>query len=141
MESLSLLISAIALFTTQLTVQPTQTTAQTTTEAIPLERQPRGEYYYENTAAGRPRYLLLRHTSRTVIGIDMQPIGAPMCFRGWLEDDRVVNAIALRPPYQPDSRLSRAPVLLDLTDYQPATAEPSQADRAALRSCINFFWR
>ncbi|NEQ27193.1 MAG: hypothetical protein F6K28_50945 [Microcoleus sp. SIO2G3] len=111
-------------------------------QASSVEMLPTGEYYYESTGAGRPQYVLLRKAGRTVIGVDLQAIGEPVCFRGWLEGDAVVNATWMLPPYQPDSRLTHEDgVLLDLTSYRPATDTPSREERAALRSCIHFFWR
>lgn len=124
---LSPLLSAIAVFVAQSTS---------------FETLPRGEYYYVHLTTGRPQHVLLRKAGRTVIGVDLQPIGEPMCFRGWFDGDRVVNATWLRPPYQPDSRLTHETgTLLDLTGYQPATTPPSDRDQAALQSCMNFFWR
>lgn len=107
-----------------------------------LEMLPTGEYYYESSGAGRPQHVLLRKVGRTTIGVDLQTIGDPICFRGWLDGNAIVNATWMLPPYQPDSRLTREDgVFLDLTSYRPAIDTPSEADRAALRSCLQFFWR
>lgn len=107
-----------------------------------LEMLPTGEYYYESAGTGRPQQVLLRKVGRTTIGVNLQAIGEPVCFRGWLEENAIVNATWMLPPYQPDSRLMHEDgVLLDLSAYRPAIDPPSAADRAALRSCIQFFWR
>lgn len=107
-----------------------------------LEMLPTGEYYYESSGAGRTEHVLLRKVGRTTIGVNLQAIGEPVCFRGWLEGNAIVNATWMLPPYQPDARLIHEDgVLLDLTAYRPSGGSPSEDDRAALRSCIQFFWR
>lgn len=107
-----------------------------------LEMLPTGEYYYESSGAGRTSYVLLRKVGRTTIGVDLQAIGDPICFRGWLDGNAVVNATWMLPPYQPDARLMHEDgVLLDLSAYRPAIDSPRAIDRAALRSCMQFFWR
>ncbi|MBD2089706.1 hypothetical protein H6F67_07550 [Microcoleus sp. FACHB-1515] len=107
-----------------------------------LETLPTGEYYYESTGAGRPQHVLLRKVGRTTIGVDLQAIGDPVCFRGWLDGNMIVNATWMLPPYQPDARLMHEDgVLLDLSAYRPAIDSPSAADQDALRSCMQFFWR
>lgn len=104
-----------------------------------LEMLPTGEYYYESSGAGRTSHVLLRKVGRTTIGVDLQAIGDPICFRGWLDGNTVVNATWMLPPYQPDSRLRHEDgILLDLTAYRPAIDSPSETDRAALRSCLQF---
>ena len=137
MKFLPLLLPVLSI----LTVQSARSQA-VSLQAVSLQERPTGEYYYESTGAGRPQHVLLRKAGRTVIGVDLQAIGDPVCFRGWLEGDRIVNATWLLPPYQPDARLRHtAGVMLDLASYRPVSDRASEPERDALRSCMNFFWR
>jgi len=132
MKFLPLLLPVMAILTVQ----------SARSQVVSLQEKPTGEYYYESTGSGRPQHVLLRKAGRTVIGVDLQAIGDPVCFRGWLEGDRIVNATWLLPPYQPDARLTHTEgVMLDLASYHPVSDRPSAPDREALRSCMNFFWR
>ncbi len=137
MKFLHLLLPVLAIFTAQ-----SAGSQAVSLQAVSLQEMPTGEYYYSSTSAGRPQHVLLRKAGRTVIGIDLQAIEDPVCFRGWLEGDRIVNTTWLLPPYQPDARLRHtAGVMLDLATYQSLSDSPSDRDREALRSCMNFFWR
>ncbi|NJL21623.1 MAG: hypothetical protein HC895_13685 [Leptolyngbyaceae cyanobacterium SM1_3_5] len=102
-----------------------------------LEMLPMGEYYYERTGAGRPQHVLLRKVGRTTIGVDLQAIGEPICFRGWLDGNTVVNATWMLPPYQPDSRLMREDgVFLDLNTYRRrSTVRARRSRRLCDRVC------
>ena len=132
MKFLPLLLPVMAILTVQ----------SARSQVVSLQEKPTGEYYYESTGSGRPQHVLLRKAGRTVIGVDLQAIGDPVCFRGWLEGDRIVNATWLLPLYQPDARLTHTEgVMLDLASYHPVSDRPSAPDREALRSCMNFFWR
>ena len=132
MKFLPLLLPVMAILTVQ----------SARSQVVSLQEKPTGEYYYESTGSGRPQHVLLRKAGRTVIGVDLQAIGDPVCFRGWLEGDRIVNATWLLPLYQPDARLTHTEgVMLDLASYRLVSDRPSRSDQDALRSCMNFFWR
>jgi hypothetical protein len=110
-----------------------------------LENLPTGEYRYERIAGagrGRPAYVLLRKVGTTVIGLDARSLREQACFRGFIQDNQIVTATRIFPPYQPDSRWEHIEgLMVDLEQYQRVDREDSEADRAALQTCIEFFWR
>lgn len=109
-----------------------------------LENLPTGEYYYEKigTREGVPsQAILLRKAGRTVIGVQIRSASNNPCFRGFAENNRIVNATRVFPPYNPASRSDFREELLDLDQYILVEREVSQGDRATLQTCIQFFWR
>lgn len=139
-------------------------------QSLSLQNLPTGEYYYQRPSPpGRPSraYVLLRKVGRTVIGLDVR-LRERACFRGFIEDNRIVDATRVLPPYQPDSQWQYGEgVMLDLDAYQriPISPDSSAADpvisnqalpyapishegeaitpedRATLQTCIELFWR
>jgi hypothetical protein len=109
----------------------------TTTPFLPLEEQSAGQYYYLD---GEDRYLLLRKAGHTAIGVDGRR-SQLLCFRGFVEGDRITNATRIFPPYAPDSRWdSRDGTMVDLSQYQQVGL-PDDEREEALEKCLEVFAR
>jgi hypothetical protein len=109
----------------------------TTTPFLPLEEQSTGQYYY---ADGEDRYLLLRKAGHTAIGVDGRR-SQLLCFRGFVEGDRITNATRIFPPYAPDSRWdARDGTMVDLSRYQQVGL-PDDEREEALEKCLEVFAR
>ena len=109
-----------------------------------LENLPTGEYYYEKirTREEAPsQSILLRKAGRTVIGVQIRSESGNPCFRGFAEENRIVNATRVFPPYDPASRSDFQEEMLDLNQYSLVEREVSEGDRTTLQTCIQFFWR
>jgi hypothetical protein len=104
---------------------------------LPLAEQSPGQYLYPVSDSG---YILLRKAGQSVIGVDARR-SRPLCFRGLLEGDRVVNAMRIFPPYDPDSRWdTRDGTMVDLSQYQQA-GQADEMQEEALQKCLEVFAR
>lgn len=100
---------------------------------LSLEEQSTGQYYYTG-------YILLRKAGHTAIGVDGRR-SRLICFRGFVEGDRIVNATRIMPPYQPDSRWeSRDGTMVDLSGYD-RVGQPDEEQLEALQKCLDVFAR
>ncbi|HEY9644007.1 MAG TPA: hypothetical protein V6C57_26180 [Coleofasciculaceae cyanobacterium] len=109
-----------------------------------LEDLPTGQYYYEvpdSSARAERRYVLLRKAGHGVIGLDRRST-SNICFRGFLDGDRILNAVQIFPPYHPDSKwASQDGELMDLSRYQRVDREITDEKTVALQTCLQFFSR
>jgi hypothetical protein len=120
--------------------QPTDRPNRSQTQ---LEDLPTGQYYYEvpTPTQAEPRFVLLRKAGRGVIGLDRRST-SNICFRGFLEGDRIVNAVRVFPPYHPDSKWdSRGGELMNLSRYQQVDRKITATEATALQTCLQFFSR
>jgi hypothetical protein len=145
--------------------------ASSTPSALSLESLPTGEYYYQlsdpvadqvsSQSAGQAtrdfaeqstgkspltssmsgQSVLLRKAGRTVIGVQLGSGSGNPCFRGFVQGNRIVNATRVFPPYNPAARSDFQPEMFDLSEYSQVEAAVSEADRATLQTCMQFFWR
>jgi hypothetical protein len=114
------------------------------TSHIQLEDLPTGQYYYEvptSLTQAEPRFVLLRKAGRGIIGLDRRST-SNICFRGFLEGDRIINAVRVFPPYHPDSKWdAREGELMNLSRYQQVDRKITTAEATALQTCLQFFSR
>ncbi|MEO0533471.1 MAG: hypothetical protein AAF215_06345 [Cyanobacteria bacterium P01_A01_bin.123] len=120
-------------------VQPTQG------QNISFSALPNGEYYYLGTPASEfldSPYILLHKWGRIVIGIDARLPTRLVCFKGFVEDDRIVDATSVLPPYTPGSAWDyQSGEMLDLSQYDRITYAGTEEDRATLDICLDVFSR
>lgn len=107
-----------------------------------LENLPTGEYYYQKlgTEDTSSQSIWFRKAGRTVIGVVRAESGN-LCFRGFAQENQIVNATLVFPPYNPASRQDFQEEMLDLSQYSQVDLEERERDRDTLRTCIQFFWR
>ena len=113
---------------------------------IDLRDLENGEYYYERPAATnvvsnriRNEYLLLSKRGRLITGIHLGSQAGALCFRGFIQENTIVDATRIFPPYTPASRWDFQEEMLDLAPYQQINREITANDREALTNCIQFF--
>jgi hypothetical protein len=112
-----------------------------TQRSVTLEEQSTGQYFYAALDAPE-QYLLMRKVGHSVIGVDGRR-SQKICFRGFLDGDRIVNAMRIFPPYAPDSRWesSRSGELVNLSQYVQLDQLPTEEQAASLKPCLEFFSR
>lgn len=113
--------------------------------SLSLEDLPPGEYYYEGSYSSEMRgsqYVLLRKVGKTVIGLEVQSRSRNPCFRGFAEENRIIDATRLFPPYHPDSKWEfQQGEALNLNRYHRVEQVGTTGDRETLQTCIGVFWR
>ncbi len=113
--------------------------------SAPLEELPTGNYYYEELASsqrGRRQYVLLRKAGRVVVGIEVGPKSGNACFKGFVEQNSVVTATRIFPPYAPDSRWEhQRGEAINLNRYRRTDWTGTDSDKAALLKCLQLFSR
>jgi hypothetical protein len=111
-----------------------------TQRSVTLEEQSTGQYLY--TAIDAPeQYILVRKAVHSIIGVDSRR-SQKICFRGFLDGDRIVNAMRVFPPYAPDSRWeSRSGELVNLSHYLQLDQPPTEEQTNSLKPCLEFFSR
>ena len=118
--------------------------------SLSLSEIPNGEHYYvghpSSELSDEPRVLLSKW-GRVVVGISTRlhlgrlPLGA-VCFKGFVEGDKIMNATRVLPPYAPDSQWDYLPgEMLDLSQYEKVASSPAAEDTAALGICLEVFSR
>ncbi|MBF2003428.1 MAG: hypothetical protein IGS38_22230 [Synechococcales cyanobacterium M58_A2018_015] len=127
------------------------TGAQLAAEPImTLEALPPGQYDYlqvEPNPDGlalperQDNTLLLHKVGRTVIGVNRRRGMAQLCFRGFAEDNRLLNVTRIFPPYQPDSNWDFQADWLDVSNYQRRERAFTAAEQADLLTCLQVFGR
>jgi hypothetical protein len=112
-----------------------------TQRSVTLEEQSTGQYFYAAIDAPE-QYLLMRKAGHSVIGVDGRR-SQKICFRGFLDGDRIVNAMRIFPPYAPDSRWesSRSGELVNLSQYVQLDQLPTEEQATSLKPCLEFFSR
>jgi hypothetical protein len=112
-----------------------------TQRSVTLEEQSAGQYFYAAIDAPE-QFILVRKAGHSVIGVDGRR-SQKICFRGFLDGDRIVNAMRIFPPYTPDSRWesSRSGELVNLSHYLQLDQLPTEEQAAALKPCLEFFSR
>ena len=92
-----------------------------TNQAMDLRDLENGEYYYERPGAAdlvtnliRDEYLLLSKRGRLVTGIHLGSQDGSLCFRGFIQNNTIVDATRIFPPYTPASRWDFQEEMLDL---------------------------
>lgn len=108
---------------------------------VTLEEQATGRYLYAGIDAPE-QYILLRKAGHSVIGVDGRR-SQKVCFRGFLDGDRIINAMRVFPPYAPDSRWesSRSGELVNLSHYLQLDQLPTEEQADSLKPCLEFFSR
>lgn len=138
------LITGASIFTLSVGLNPVALNPEANaTRAASLESLPTGQYYYVTSDAEERRgqsYVLLRKAGTTVIGVDGRS-PTPACFRGFIKDDRIIDATRVFPPYQPDSRWDTQQDLMNLSQYQVIEQDPTDEQAETLQTCMQFFWR
>ncbi|MEL7314050.1 MAG: hypothetical protein AAFN08_03755, partial [Cyanobacteria bacterium J06559_3] len=87
-------------------------------------------------------YLLLQKWGRIVVGVDTLSSSRTTCFKGFVEDNAIVDATRVLPPYTPDAEWTYQPgEMLDLSDYDRRGDAIAEADRTALNVCLDVFAR
>jgi hypothetical protein len=109
--------------------------------SLTLEEQSTGQYFYAAIDA-HEQYILVRKAGHSVIGVDGRR-SQKICFRGFLDGNRIVNAMRVFPPYAPDSRWesSRSGEFINLSHYLQLDQSPTEDQAASLKPCLEFFSR
>ena len=111
----------------------------------PLSESPNGEYFFKGSPSselsGEP-YLLLHKWGRIVVGMDARLPLEIACFKGFIEDNKIVEATRVLPPYTPDADWAYQPgEMLDLGSYERSTEPSMEVDRETLEVCLQVFSR
>lgn len=106
---------------------------------------PDGQHYYAEPTSSeltRTRSLFLQKWGRIVVGVDTLSSAGTTCFKGFIEEDTIVDATRVLPPYTPNAEWAYQPgEMVDLSDYDRRTEAISATDRAALDICLEVFAR
>ena len=113
--------------------------------ALPLSELPDGEHHYTGSVVSEltdDTYLLLQKWGRIVVGVDSLSSRGPVCFKGFIEANTIVDATHVRPPYTADAEWDYQPgEMLDLSLYDRSADAIADADRIALSTCLDVFAR
>lgn len=130
-------ITAILILSVVFTDSPAQA------ESVKLENMPAGNYYYERlrfSEVARNQYVLLRKVGHTVAGIEVRGRSGNPCFKGFVEQNSVVDATRVLPPYNPASKWEHQKgEMLNLDTYRRIDRTFTARDNAALQKCIRVF--
>ena len=112
-------------------------------EFITLENMPTGNYYYEGlrfSEVARSPYILLRKVGHAVAGVEIRGrVGNP-CFKGFLDQNSVVDATRVLPPYNPASKWEHQKgEMFNLDSYRRIDRTFTASDNAALQKCLRVF--
>ncbi|MDB9527000.1 hypothetical protein PN498_13450 [Oscillatoria sp. CS-180] len=111
----------------------------------PLSEMPNGRHYYSETSASEfldAPYVLFQKWGRIVVGIDSSSRSGTACFKGFIEDNAIVDATRVSPPYTPDAAWDyQSGEMLNLSHYYRVTDPISDAEQAALEVCLEVFAR
>ena len=112
-------------------------------ESITLESMPTGNYYYQGlrfSEVARSPYILLRKVGHTVAGVEVRGrVGNP-CFKGFVDQNSVVDATRVFPPYNPDSEWKHQKgEMFNLDSYRRIERTFTASDNAALQKCLRVF--
>ena len=114
-------------------------------EQLSLSELPNGEYYYldaPRSELSANSYVLLHKWGRIAIGIDVRPPSGSACFKGFIQDNRIVDATRVLPPYTPDAQWDYQPGdMLDLSYYNNVADPVAEEVRANLEICLDVFAR
>ncbi|NEQ26964.1 MAG: hypothetical protein F6K28_49695 [Microcoleus sp. SIO2G3] len=119
--------------------------ASNSSELTSLEDLPPGEYYYEGSYSPQMKgnqYVLLRKSGKTVVGLEVRSRSRNPCFRGFADENRIVNATRVFPPYHPDSKWEfQQGEALNMNQYHRVDQAGTTSDRETLQTCLQVFWR
>ena len=114
-------------------------------QEVPLSGSPNGEYFFRGSPSSElsgESYLLLRKWGRIVVGMDARLPLEIACFKGFIEDNKIVDATRVLPPYTPDADWAYQPgEMLDLDSYERSTEPSIEVDREMLEVCLQVFSR
>ncbi|MEL6854074.1 MAG: hypothetical protein AAFO83_03085 [Cyanobacteria bacterium J06607_13] len=110
-----------------------------------LSELPDGEHYYVQPTSHEltgDRALFLKKWGRIVVGVDTLSSSRVTCFKGFVEEDAIVDATRVHPPYTPNAEWTyQSGEMLSLGDYRRRTDAIAATDRTALDICIDVFAR
>ncbi len=123
--------------------------------ALGLSELPDGEHYYAAPTASElagseliageligDRTLFLQKWGRIVVGVDMVSSANSTCFKGFVEEGKIVDATRVLPPYTPNAEWTYQPgEMIDLSDYDRRIEAIAATDRTALDICLEVFAR
>lgn len=107
-----------------------------------LENLPTGNYYYENLRSEKVgnQYIVLRKVGHVVVGVDVQSRFRNPCFKGFVEQNRIVDATRIFSPYDPASKWDhRKGEVFNLDSYRRIEQTFTASDNAALQKCLRVF--
>lgn len=107
-----------------------------------LENLPTGNYYYENLRSERVgnQYIVLRKVGHVVVGVDVQSRLRNPCFKGFVEQNSIVDATRIFPPYDPASKWEhRKGEVFNLDSYRRIEQTFTASDNTALQKCLRVF--
>lgn len=111
----------------------------------PFSALPNGEYYYLGPPSSElfdSPYIVLHKWGRIVIGIDARSPHQLICFKGFVEENRIIDTTTVLPPYTPDAQWDYQPgEMLSLSQYTRVAYTSTEADREILETCIEVFAR
>lgn len=114
-------------------------------QSLPLLTLPNGEYYYSSPSSSEgfdSPYILLHKWGRIAVGIDARLPTNVACFKGFVDDNRIVDTTVVWPPYAPDAQWQYQPgEMVDLSGYERMIDAATAADTAALDVCLEVFSR
>lgn len=111
-------------------------------QSITLENLPTGNYYYERIRSEKAtnQYVLLRKAGHIVAGIEVRSRSGNPCFKGFANQNSVVDATRVFPPYEPASKWEHQKgEALNLNSYRRIERVITTSDQAALMKCIRVF--
>ena len=102
---------------------------------------PTGTYRYTQSDSER----LMRKSGSVVIGIEILDNGSRSslvrsCFRGQAAGDRLIHVTQVSPPYDPASHWE-SNLTIEITSPLAGNTVLTEAEQAALETCIQAFWR
>ena len=110
-----------------------------------LSDLPDGQHYYTESTAYellRPRALFLQKWGRVVVGVDTRSSNGTTCFKGFVEENAIVDAARVLPPYTPNAEWTYQPgEMIDLSNYNRHTGAIAATHRTALDICLEVFAR
>ena len=114
-----------------------------------LSELPDGQHYYAEHHAEpisseltRTRALFLQKWGRIVVGVDTLSSSRRACFKGFVEENAIVDATRVLPPYTPNAEWTyQLGEMINLSHYDRRTDAIAATDRAALDICLEVFAR
>ncbi|MEL7072254.1 MAG: hypothetical protein AAGN15_26955 [Cyanobacteria bacterium J06581_3] len=110
-----------------------------------LSELPDGEHYYAKSTSHEltgDHSLFFKKWGRIVVGVDTTSALRMTCFKGFIEEDSIVNATRVLPPYTPSAEWTYQPgEMIDLGDYDRRIEAIAATDRTSLNTCLEVFAR
>ncbi|MEM9005074.1 MAG: hypothetical protein AAGE59_16320 [Cyanobacteria bacterium P01_F01_bin.86] len=122
-----------------------ETAQPASTQNSVLSELPDGEHYYLGHSSSElfdTPYVLFHKWGRIVVGVDSRSPSGLACFKGFIEDNTIVDATRVLPPYTPDAEWDYRPgEMLDLSNYERHPDAIAATDRSTLSTCLDVFAR